>query len=80
MAGNEDRIQFAFWLDATLGNRFRTYCEHARVNQRVAAEQALTAFLDSKSPRAGAPESAAVSSTFPAPDQGRGSDSRDGGK
>ena len=77
----QGRTQFAFWLRNDLAARFRAFCEGRRLFQRDTAEKAIEAYLDvNESPRAGAPESAAALTTFPAPDQERGFDSRDGGK
>jgi|GEM_PF-6270312 len=77
----EERMQFAFWLRAELGQRFRVYCERANVRQRVAAEQAIEAFLKEKCPPAGAPSDAAVSddgSAFAVPSSECGFDTRGG--
>lgn len=76
----ETRVQFAFWLRAELGDRFRRYCERVGRYQRDVAEEAIEFFLNAKCPAAGGPDSAAALSTFTALEREPGFDSRDGRK
>jgi hypothetical protein len=83
----EGRVQLAFWVDAKLAHRFRTFCETVKTDegrrryQRDAAEEALELYL-SVFARAHRPEAVieSPSSILPAAAPGGELDYSGGGK